>query len=173
MCILFYFWNEMNETKIKLKKKIIPLKGAQIPQFEAGILQELENQLKKEFTLVHEVKGDTTMGFTVENKRVTEIGLYKCELSNLPESIGNLKSLQDLLLDGNKLTTLPESIGKLKSLNTLLLGNNQLTTLPKSIVNLSKLERLRITDNPLVNNPNSKVKSLLKRLTRNGVRFEK
>ncbi|GAI97570.1 unnamed protein product, partial [marine sediment metagenome] len=109
-----FFCNEMNETKMKLKK-IIPLKGAQIPQFEADILQELENQLKKEFTLVHEVKGDTTMGFTVENKRVTGIGLQDCGLTSLPDTIGNLKSLQTLLLDGNQLTTLPESIANLSS----------------------------------------------------------
>jgi len=59
------------------------------------------------------------------------------QLTTLPESFGNLSSLEYLYLSSNQLTTLPESIGNLSSLTYLYLYDNQLTTLPESFCNLS------------------------------------
>jgi len=42
-------------------------------------------------------------------------------------------NVRKLLLGSNKLMTLPESIGNLSSLQTLSLSDNKLTTLPESI----------------------------------------
>ena len=47
--------------------------------------------------------------------------------------------LDSLYLSSNQLTTLPESIGNLSSLEELFLSSNQLTTLPESICNLTNL----------------------------------
>jgi len=47
------------------------------------------------------------------------------QLTTLPESIGNLKSLQTLDLEYNQLTTLPESMWQLKNLKSILLEVNQ------------------------------------------------
>ena len=58
----------------------------------------------------------------------------------IPESIGDLSSLEELVLSSNQLTTLPENIWNLSSLTTLWLSSNQLTPLPESIGNLSSLE---------------------------------
>jgi len=80
------------------------------------ILQELENQLGKQFKLVSKAVYGNKMGFTVENQQINAIGLYDCSVSSLPESIGNLSSLQKLFLWNNNLKTLPESISNLKSL---------------------------------------------------------
>ena len=44
---------------------------------------------------------------------------------------------QDLILDNNQLTTVPESIGNLNSLEALYLNDNQLTSIPESICNYS------------------------------------
>jgi len=51
-------------------------------------------------------------------------------------------------LDGNQLTILPESIGNLSSLQRLFLGNNLLKTLPESIGKLKLLEELLLEGNP-------------------------
>jgi len=143
--------------------EIVSFKSAQIPQFEADMLQEVEKQLNKEFTKVGKVEWETRMGFTAENNRITGIGLYKCGLSTLPESIGNLSSLQTLFLNGNQLTTLPESIGNLSSLQTLVLNGNQLTTLPESITRLTSLQSLDLSINKFTTLPESisKLESLI------------
>ncbi|KKL66941.1 hypothetical protein LCGC14_2139980, partial [marine sediment metagenome] len=70
-------------------KKIISFRGGQILQFEANILQMLETQLKKQFTLVNKIYYNTQMGFSVGNNKITGIGFYDCRISTLPESIGN------------------------------------------------------------------------------------
>ena len=72
-------------------------------------------------------------------------------------------------MDGNKLETLPESIGNLKSLERLNLYGNQLLELPESIINLTSLKILELKKNPLVENLDSKVEVILKKLGNNGV----
>ena len=103
-------------------------------------LKKINDKTQKQFNCFPNIGLKTKMGFSVENQRITGIGFFDCGISTLPESIGDLKSLQTLYLDNNKLTTLPESIGNLKSLTYLDLVNNQLTTLPESIGNLTSLQ---------------------------------
>jgi len=81
--------------------------------------------------------------------KLDSLDLDHNQLTTLPESIGNLSSLEYLDLYYNQLTTLPESIGNLSSLLGLWLGRNQLTTLPESIGNLSSLELLWVEFNQL------------------------
>ena len=50
--------------------------------------------------------------------------------------------LKKLYLNDNQLTTLPESIGNLQSLEELWLDNNQFTQLPERICNLQNLQEL-------------------------------
>lgn len=66
------------------------------------------------------------MGFSVENNRVIGVDLYKCEVSTLPESIGNLSSLEKLWIDENQLTTLPESIKILERRGVKIFGANNI-----------------------------------------------
>ncbi|MEM7184420.1 MAG: leucine-rich repeat domain-containing protein [Spirochaetota bacterium] len=63
-------------------------------------------------------------------------------MRSLPESIGQLESLESLDLARNRLVRLPESIGKLKNLKSLNLVGNQLSHLPKSITKLKSLQEL-------------------------------
>ena len=65
----------------------------------------------------------------------------------LPESIGQLTSLQSLDLSHNQLTVLPESIGKLTRVLRLNLAYNQLTGLPESMGELTQLQNLNLEDN--------------------------
>lgn len=68
---------------------------------------------------------------------------------SIPESIGNLTSLQILHLDKNQLTgPIPESIGNLTSLTELILSDNNLTDpIPDSIGNLHMLVSLFLSNN--------------------------
>ncbi len=174
----------------KRTKGTVPFRDVQIPQLEADVLQELEKQSGKQLNSYY--LGIAKIGFRVINNRVTTISLFKCGLSTLPESIGDLKSLQTLWLSNNNLRTLPESIGQLSSLQTLYLDNNQLSTLPESIGDLSSLEKLIIYFNQLSTLPESmnsmsslkelnisenplksRAKSVLKKLKKKGVYVSK
>lgn len=75
--------------------------------------------------------------------------------SFLPESIGNLRSLQSLTLRTLPLTTLPQSLGNLPSLEELEIWNCPISDLPESIGNLKSLQDLRIFDAPITGLPES------------------
>jgi internalin A len=94
----------------------------------------------------------------------TELDLCSMKLTELPESIGQLKQLRKLDLghdwqknkeDKNRLTTLPESLGQLTQLTSLNLSDNQLTTLPPSLGQLTQLEKLDLYGNQLIALPKS------------------
>jgi internalin A len=78
----------------------------------------------------------------------------RCDLSGrgltaLPPQIGQLTSLQTLVLDGNQLTVLPPEIGQLTRLRSLGLNRNQLTALPPQIGQLTSLQTLWLNGNQL------------------------
>jgi Leucine-rich repeat (LRR) protein len=80
--------------------------------------------------------------------------MHNGSVTELPESIGNLHTLKQLYVTGNRLVSLPKSIGKLWNLKILNTSANLLTTLPKEIANLENLESLDISQNsiPLTDN---------------------
>ena len=60
-------------------------------------------------------------------------------ITKLPDSMGELKSLQKLALAGNQITSLPESMGQCRALQLIRLSANKLTGLPDSLFQLPKL----------------------------------
>ncbi|TLU81885.1 MAG: hypothetical protein FDX21_09980 [Chlorobium sp.] len=82
-----------------------------------------------------------------------ELDLSDMELTQLPQSIGQLKQLKWLLLYNNQLTILPETIGQLVQLQSLVLYGNQLKILPESIRKLTQLKWLRVYNNQLTSLP--------------------
>jgi internalin A len=81
-------------------------------------------------------------------ERWAELNLSGMNLSELPESIGNLTNLTSLHFSGY-LRALPESIGNLTNLTTLDLWKNQLRALPESIGNLTNLTSLALWNSQL------------------------
>ncbi|GLT29600.1 hypothetical protein SLA2020_044550 [Shorea laevis] len=77
--------------------------------------------------------------------------LYLCDMDcerRLPESIGDLKSLQSLNLECNLEGSLPASIGNLRQLTSLDLSCNNLNgQIPPSLANLTQLCFLDLSDN--------------------------
>ena len=128
-------------------------------QFLSEHLEQLQEEVKEEFkenpVLILEIEDDKVIGlkifaYTNRNipikkipgvisklttlKKLKILGREGRGIEELPESIGNLTSLEILELPYNKLSTLPESIGKLHSLKTnVLTQNDGKIKLPKSI----------------------------------------
>jgi leucine-rich repeat protein SHOC2 len=82
-----------------------------------------------------------------------ELDLYGNKLTSLPAEIGQLTSLRKLNLSGNQLTSLPAEIGQLTLLEVLDLRRNELTSLPTEIGQLTSLESLYLSDNKLTSLP--------------------
>ncbi|KRT80673.1 hypothetical protein AMK59_6264, partial [Oryctes borbonicus] len=71
-------------------------------------------------------------------------------LTEVPSTLGQLKSLQALVLCDNQIEKIPTEIAKLQYLKSLLLHKNRLKTLPQEICTLKNLSELSLRDNPLV-----------------------
>ncbi|WP_287130992.1 COR domain-containing protein [Candidatus Cyanaurora vandensis] len=85
----------------------------------------------------------------------TSINLRAFNLTEIPESLGNLTQLQQLDLSNNQLTNLPEWLGSFTQLQDLYLSNNQLTNLPEWLGSLTQLQFLDLSSNQLTNLPES------------------
>ena len=108
---------------------------------------------------------------------VSHLFFPRLNITSLPESIGQLKSLEVLVLNdnllteippviwklqlklldlsGNWLTSLPDAVEQLRSLKFLLLRSNQLVSLPDSIGQLRSLSDLDLRNNNLTRLPDS------------------
>ncbi|TQD98360.1 hypothetical protein C1H46_015961 [Malus baccata] len=97
--------------------------------------------------------GDFLRSFSnCSNNPLESLDLSNCELeSQMPASLGILKSLQYLNLCGNYLWgSIPDSIGNLSSLETLDISNNKMNgSIPDSIGNLSSLKTLDLSFNKM------------------------
>lgn len=78
--------------------------------------------------------------------RYLNLGLNR--ISEVPDNIGNLTNLEELILSNNRIVSLPLTIGNLKYLKSLGLASNRITFIPQEI-KLLKLETLKIHNNPI------------------------
>jgi hypothetical protein len=69
-------------------------------------------------------------------------------ITKLPDSIGDLKSLQKIMLAGNQLTNLPETMQHCRALQLMRLSANQLIELPDFLFKMPKLAWLAFAGNP-------------------------
>ena len=79
----------------------------------------------------------------------TELDLAGYSLTELPAEIGQLTSLQTLILRYTQLHSLPESIAQLTNLRSLDLSINQLSSLPESIGQLTSLRSIDLRSNKI------------------------
>ncbi len=87
------------------------------------------------------------------NAQETDLDLSSLNLTSVPESVGQLRSLQSLVLYTNKLTSVPETLGQLSALQQLVLFGNRLTSLPETLGRLSALKHLDLSYNQLTSLP--------------------
>ena len=91
----------------------------------------------------------------IELTNLKVLVLFNKQLTELPDSIGNLTNLKRLSLFYNKLTEFPDTISNLTNFTILSLGANQLTKLPDTIGNLTKLIELYLGNNELTELPDT------------------
>lgn len=75
--------------------------------------------------------------------------LYNTPIESLPDELGNLSSLQCLLIRKNKIKQLPQSLGLLLQLRVIDASENDLQTLPDSIKYMKRLHSLHLAHNHL------------------------
>lgn len=64
----------------------------------------------------------------------------------LLDSIGQMQSLEHLIIESSRLTALPSAIGNLKNLKLLIINKAQISSLPDEITKLENLEDLRLME---------------------------
>ena len=118
---------------------------------------------------LEEGRHELTLSGSDLRKRLAENGLDRrifqittlnfLEISNvgievIPDEIGNLSNMRNLVLRKNKLSDLPVSVGSLAKLKFLDLSDNSLTKLPDTMKNLVELQSLILNCNNLEFLPN-------------------
>lgn len=91
----------------------------------------------------------------LNNTDITSLNLSNNQLTFLPDSIGNLRKLEELYVSGNQLISLPESICNLKNLYLLVVDRNQIVSIPERIGDLHNLTTLFMNNNQIVSIPES------------------
>ena len=81
--------------------------------------------------------------------------LHDNEFTYVPDAIGNLSQLIILDLENNLIPDLPSSFGNLVNLERLVLSYNLITSLPESIGSLKSLKKLWLQHNQLASLPGS------------------
>ena len=79
----------------------------------------------------------------------TELDLSDLKLTEIPESITDLKNLNKLDFHNNLIKDIPEYIIKLKTLKELYVYENRLTEIPEYVVELKKIRKLSFGNNKL------------------------
>jgi Leucine-rich repeat (LRR) protein len=79
-----------------------------------------------------------------ELKELQFLNVQKNKLSQLPDTLCYLTKLYRLGAKSNRLIELPQNIGELTGLVELFVTDNQLTELPDSICQCSKLVKLQV-----------------------------
>ncbi|MBE9066315.1 GTP-binding protein, partial [Leptolyngbya cf. ectocarpi LEGE 11479] len=79
--------------------------------------------------------------------------LSKNQITQIPETIGQMKNLQQLDLSKNQITQICETIGQVKNLQQLDLSANQIEAIPESLEMLTQLKLLDLRHNILPISP--------------------
>ena len=124
---------------------------------ELSILENLESNLQVSFTFAKNLEYITRLEGIVwknhyyynklEDTHIIGLRIFKEEVKDIPEIVGDLKELKYLVMSKNYSENLPKSIGNLKKLEFLDLNTNQFEELPDSYKNLNPLKFLDLYSN--------------------------
>lgn len=89
----------------------------------------------------------------IKNLKKLDVSFSLQNISVLPKAIGQIVSLQELNIAGNKLTALPKELAALKHLECLYCEINNFETFPSVVTQLPALKTLRIPARALQNLP--------------------
>ena len=115
---------------------------------EPEFLKNLELAIGETIPILNDIKEDS-FGIQIKNKKIIGLGLANCNLTDFPEPIAQISTLEILTLMGNKIIKIPQSIGNLTSLISLNMKNNKLERLPDTFWRLKTLKNFNIEENNL------------------------
>jgi len=148
-------------------QKLTNYKGATIPEFEVGIIKQLEAISGKDFVHKYNLSYDNTTGFYTGHNRVTSLNIYRCGLKSFPEIAVNLQALSTLELGHNQIKEIPGSIKHLKSLRKLSLPSNLMEKIPVLMSQNYFLQKERILNKILLSLVKESVLIMQKKIKKN------
>jgi len=123
---------------------------------DLDIIKQLEQEIGKKLEHFTKIEKVEETGYVLnENNEVIQLNLSKCDLNILPNSLFNLKKIENLYLIGTKIENLPESFSQLKNLSVLSLSSTELKELPESFGQLQNLSSLDLSKTELKELPES------------------
>ncbi len=127
----------------EIQEEIVEFRGIKLVKSEIIAIKNIEETLN--ITLEPSSKRYLSDGFVVESNHIIDLGLIFKDSEIIPDSLGDLKYIEILTLEGESIRTLPNSIENLKKLHTLNFHTEKSTKLPENISKLVKLERIYLT----------------------------
>ncbi len=88
----------------------------------------------------------------IEEARINHsksLDLSGLNLTQLPNELSELKQLEELYIDNNRLSALPTHLGNLSHLKVIRACNNQISNITKAVRKLNKLETLDLRNNKI------------------------
>lgn len=120
----------------------------QLDKKQQDILKILEIRIGIELPLLPKIAYNS-VGFSINQKNITGLSLFKMDLETFPKEIIQINNLQYLNLAWNFLETIPNSISSLTFLREKDLIGNHLTIIPDSIIDMKNLEVIDLSFNNL------------------------
>ena len=80
---------------------------------------------------------------------ITDLTFDTCEMTEIPEQLSNLSTLEYLTLRRNKISALPETFHKLRNLRRVEIESNNFTEIPRVLLGMKSLICLNMNDNPI------------------------
>jgi Leucine-rich repeat (LRR) protein len=150
---------EFNTLPLSFFSEIYSVLGIQKVRIQAGAFESLFSTGKIAFLqgIRHiEILGQLDYSVKLKNlpadigslSDLEEFTAIHCAISELPESLFELRKLRKLDLSGNALTALSVGIAQLTSLEELNVSMNKLERVPDSIAQMVKLSEIKVFDNP-------------------------
>jgi len=121
---------------------------------EVDILLDLERVIGNEFHTSNFTESHNVV-CKIEDEHLVELRIINQTLTELPETIGKLGYIRELILSNNQLYNLPPSFSNLHDLKVLSLKNNLFITLPEFLSKLNKLSYLNMSKNQMTSLPES------------------
>ena len=143
----------ITERAIRKIEGATPLQENALMRWAANAPSELERQ--------HRLVAAEKIAICIQEGQ-DSLNLSQCNLSSLPDELGDLIWLEEINLRGNQLTSLPPSISKLKNLEYIDCSHNSFTAIPEELTTIRSLRQASFSYNQLAELPDSfrKLKNL-------------